>query len=207
MGACLMGGLLVSCSGRLALDPSAYQSSVRADDAGAPWAVDAQPAPSSLPDAAVDRWGLSDVAPIRPAWTDAGADAWVAPADAWVAPADARTAPADSAPVTPVSACAPGVDGVALLAMKCGNCHGAHAPAKALDLASPGLASRLFNVGSGCMGRPLLDPSTAPVSGVLLDRMAGVSACGPQMPYGLPALTDAEQACIAEWAQKASVGR
>jgi hypothetical protein len=139
-----------------------------------------------------------------PAWDPPDATAvWDAPAVA----ADAMAAmmpvaPPDAAP--PPSACAPGPDALTLLSMKCGGCHNPMNPAKGLDLRSPGLAARVVDVASSCQGRPLLVGRTGSPAGHLLDKMDGpVPGCGNQMPFGGPALSAQERACLHEWAVQA----
>jgi hypothetical protein len=81
---------------------------------------------------------------------------------------------------------------------KCGECHGGTKPDANLDLASPNVWARLDGVASQCGGKPLVAKSAIP-SGVLLDRLAGTSACGPQEPSGRAPLSDAEIECVASW--------
>jgi len=192
----LAGGTLLGCVGSLEHEPSAYFGGVSVTDAGRPPAdaaprmlppEDRRPAPPAAPDA---------LAP----WPPDATAAW----DAAAAPvADAMPAPPlmpDAAP----SACAPGADGVALLAMRCGGCHNPMSAAKGLDLRSPGLGMRTVGVASTCQGRPLVGTGPGAPSGHLLDKMEGpVPGCGNQMPFGGPALSAQEKACIREWAAQA----
>jgi hypothetical protein len=104
----------------------------------------------------------------------------------------------------PPSACAPGTDGIALLSMKCGGCHNPMSAAKGLDLRTMGLGARTVGVASTCQGRPLLNTGPGAPSGHLLDKMDGpIPGCGNQMPFGGPALSAQEKACIREWAAQA----
>jgi hypothetical protein len=117
-------------------------------------------------------------------------------------PTPPATMPTPPAPVA--SPCPEGTDALALLAARCGDCHGATDRAKGLDLASPGVAARLVGVKSTCGGKPLLDPAGPGTTGLLLEKLQGpVAGCGQQMPYGMPPLPAAERACLIEWAERA----
>jgi len=194
----LAGGALLACVGNLEHEPSAYFGGVSQTDASPP-RTDTRPAmmiddrrpPAPPPDAA-------------PAWDPPDA---TAPWDAAAVAADAEMMPVPP-PVmpdaAPPSACAPGPDALTLLSMKCGGCHNPMNPAKGLDLRSPGLAARVVDVASTCQGRPLLVGRTGSPAGHLLDKMDGpVPGCGNQMPFGGPALTAQERACLHEWAVQA----
>jgi hypothetical protein len=115
----------------------------------------------------------------------------------------APAAPApDAAPAKP-SACPPGVEPLALLVAKCGNCHGEKMPAKNLDLVTAGVGARLVNVKSTCQDKPLLGADAANPTGHFLDKLVGpVPGCGAQMPFGTP-LTPAERDCLTEWSAAA----
>jgi hypothetical protein len=121
------------------------------------------------------------------------------------APQSAPPAAPQSAP-PPVSAspCPDGVDALGLLVTRCGDCHDATDKAKGLDLVTPGLAARLVGVKSSCGDKLLLDGSGPTAAGQLLDKLRGpVAGCGAQMPYGMPALSAQEKACVADWAEQA----
>jgi hypothetical protein len=107
-------------------------------------------------------------------------------------------------PTTPASACPPGVEALALLAERCGACHGARSGTKGLDLVSPGVGGRLVGAKSTCEGRLQLETANPYPTGLLLDKIDGpVPGCGPQMPYGAPLFNAAERACVGEWAARA----
>ena len=88
-----------------------------------------------------------------------------------------------------------------IFAPSCGiaGCHSAVAPTYGLDLASPGLASRLVGVASrGCVGRTLVVPGD-PAASYLIEKLStDLPQCGLRMPSGStldPALVD----CIRAW--------
>lgn len=87
-----------------------------------------------------------------------------------------------------------------LFAARCGasGCHGATDPSADLDLASPGVASRLVGVASsGCGSALLIDPAN-PTGGVLLDKLT-LPQCGARMPLLDDALAPDELACVRGW--------
>lgn len=199
----LAGGTLLACVGNLEHEPAAYFGgvSVTGGTGGRAPALDGgtrSPAPD-------ERRPPSTPAPdAAPAWApDAGGAApWDAPP---VEPdAMAQVMPPPMPDVAPPSACAPGTDGVALLAMRCGGCHNPMNLSKGLDLRSPGLGMRTVGKASTCQGRPLLGTGPGAPAGHLLDKLEGpVPGCGNQMPFGGPAFSAQEKACVREWAAQA----
>jgi mono/diheme cytochrome c family protein len=213
----LAGATLLACTGVLDYEPSAYFGGATLTDAGAvgstgvnngsdgSWAPagDGSPGtpepsdgtrpPASRPDAAPgwegrDTAGPWDTAPPPP-------DAMAAAPDVMEPP----PAPPDAA----AAACAP-ADGLALLNSRCGGCHNPGSAAKGLDLRSAGLAARVVGVASTCQGRPLLVAGPGTLSGHLLDKLDGpIPGCGNQMPFGMPALSPSEKACVRDWAAQA----
>jgi hypothetical protein len=114
--------------------------------------------------------------------------------------AEAASGPETAPPVT--STCPPGKDALAVIAARCGSCHGQTSPTKGLDVVTPGLAARLVGVKSACGGRPFLE--TTGTAGYFLDKLDGpVAGCGGQMPFGAPPLTPDERGCIEDWARLA----
>ena len=78
-------------------------------------------------------------------------------------------------------------------------CHDAQDPAGNLDLASPGLASRLLDqtsTSTDCSGHVLVD-SANPSQSLLLEKLATPAPCGDPMPL-TGSLTAQEKACITE---------
>jgi hypothetical protein len=198
----LAGATVLACVGNLEHEPGAYFGGVSVTggvggraavlDAGtrSPAPDDRRPSPAAWPDAA---------AMGEP---DAGSAPWDAP------PAEpdamAQVMPPPMPDVAPPSACAPGTDGVALLAMRCGGCHNPMNAAKGLDLRTAGLGMRTVGKASTCQGRPLLVAGPGAPAGHLLDKIEGpVPGCGNQMPFGGPALSAQEKACVREWAAQA----
>jgi hypothetical protein len=194
-GAGLGATYALACSGKLEYELSAYQqgnpnANARANTTPPRQVVDAWAAP-----AATD--------PTPPRSPPATPVPWDAAPVAWDAGA---TTPTTSGPApTPMqSACPDGVGALGLLATRCGDCHGQKDRAKGLDLVTPGVAARLVGVKSTCGGKLLLDGMSAVPAGQLLDKVRGpVAGCGAQMPYGMPALSEAEKACLVEWAGQA----
>lgn len=196
------------CAGQLDLAPEAYQSGAQTSNGGGSDA--GSNTPSNIP------VGMGPSAPGPAAATDTGpagaADAgWNMPnPGSPVVGGDAGAATADAVAVTPPpSACPPGVDALALLANRCGNCHGSRSPAKDLDLVTAGAGARLVGIKSSCASRPLLDPPSegalgGAATGHFIDKLDGpVAGCGAQMPYGTPALTPGERDCLVEWSTQA----
>jgi hypothetical protein len=75
-----------------------------------------------------------------------------------------------------------------------------------LDLMSDGVATRLVDVpattgGTGmCSGKGnLLDKTTLPATGILIDKIKGTQTCGGRMPLG-GSLSSAETDCLQAWA-------
>lgn len=87
----------------------------------------------------------------------------------------------------------------AVLAPKCATagCHGATAPAGALDLASLNLASRLAGK-TASNGALLVDPAS-PDTSVLLAKTSAAPPFGARMPIGGAPLDDATRACVRAW--------
>jgi hypothetical protein len=83
-------------------------------------------------------------------------------------------------------------------------CHVAGTNAAAgLDLASPGVASRLVNKPSTCNGKLFL---SGPDEGYLLEKVSQeLPDCGTRMP-ATGTLTDEELRCIRRWAESAFDG-
>jgi hypothetical protein len=97
-------------------------------------------------------------------------------------------------------------DAPALLKAKCtgGACHTAVQPVAQLDLASAGLAMRLFDVPAlGCGGGRLIDPADPKQS--VVTRRLEASACGSVMPP-TGALAAAERACVVSWVESVAAG-
>jgi hypothetical protein len=199
---------LAGCAGQLELPPEAYQVSAQSGGGGAGGGL----TPSNLQPTVVPAPAPSkDDAGAGPAPTGAGTagpaglDASAPQADVAVMAEAAPAAPApDAAPAKP-SACPPGVEPLALLVAKCGNCHGEKMAAKNLDLVTAGVGARLVNVKSTCQDKPLLaaGAQAASPTGHFLDKLAGpVAGCGAQMPFG-PPLTPAELECLTEWSAAA----
>ena len=75
--------------------------------------------------------------------------------------------------------------------------------AAGLDLASPGVASRLVNKPSSCNGKLFL---SGPEEGYLLEKVTQETpTCGTRMP-ATGSLTDEELRCIRLWAESAFDG-
>ncbi|HEY2904204.1 MAG TPA: hypothetical protein VGL59_26685 [Polyangia bacterium] len=116
----------------------------------------------------------------------------------------------DSGPVTAdagtaaAGACPTGVNVLTdIFTNRCGGCHGATAPTKSLDLVSTGLGARMVNKTSTCKSQPLIAGTltNGKPTGLLFQKLAGaVTDCGVQMPAGGTPLTDAEIACVTDWA-------
>jgi hypothetical protein len=200
--ALLLGSAGAGCAGQLDLPPEAY--AIKAESPGLnPDAGTVAPAPVvnntnwDAPKSDAAGYGPSNTADAS--WGESSADP-AAPASA----PDAAAPAADTA--VAASVCPPGTDALMLIAKRCGNCHGERAPAKNLDLVTPGLATRLAGVKSSCMNRPLLDLDGLPdkPSGHFLDKLAGaVAGCGAQMPYGTAPIVGAERDCLLEWSARA----
>lgn len=85
----------------------------------------------------------------------------------------------------------------AVLAARCGGCHGASAPMAGLDLVSGDVAARLRSARASC-GEALLDPA-APERSLFLDKVEAASPrCGARMPIGTP-LDATELASVRSW--------
>jgi hypothetical protein len=97
----------------------------------------------------------------------------------------------------------PEIDGIAatVFAPSCATaaCHAAEAPAVGLDLASPGVATRLVGAQAASCDRLLVAPGN-PEASFLLDKIREVQpACGTRMPPAGAALDEASIACIESW--------
>jgi hypothetical protein len=82
-------------------------------------------------------------------------------------------------------------------------CHDAVDPAEGLDLASPGVASRLLGVTSAsaaCGGRLLVDPDDRPAS-LLLEKLTAAPTCGDPMPLAGTPLTAEQVECVTTWVE------
>lgn len=90
-----------------------------------------------------------------------------------------------------------------LFAERCATagCHVGSMPAAGLDLAAPGVVSRLLDTPSSQCPGTLVD--TASVSrSLLLDKVRVVPTCGQSMPIGGPPLTEDELSCLRQWVEK-----
>jgi len=90
----------------------------------------------------------------------------------------------------------------------CTICHSAASKANFadLDLMSDGVAMRLVGVAATtgstgmCSGKGnLLDKTTLPATGILIDKIKGTQTCGVRMPQG-GMLSAADTACLQAWA-------
>jgi hypothetical protein len=90
----------------------------------------------------------------------------------------------------------------------CTICHSAASAASFanLDLMSDGVAMRLVGVAAAtgnngmCGGKGnLLDKTTLPATGILIDKIKGTQTCGVRMPQG-GMLSAADTACLQAWA-------
>jgi hypothetical protein len=107
-------------------------------------------------------------------------------------------------------------DGAALMVTKCGQpgCHSSTAPQAALDLASPGVISRLL----GQPGNPTANPSCADNTkqllvtgsssgdGFLIDKLISPVPCGTIMPQIPGPLSATELQCMKDWATAVTTG-
>jgi hypothetical protein len=91
-----------------------------------------------------------------------------------------------------------------ILQATCGvvGCHNPASPAEGLDLGSPGVASRLFNVPGTedpALGLRLID-SLHPQQSIILTKLrTSTVPYGAQMPLGGTPLTDNQVSCVAAW--------
>ena len=172
----------VACTGQLDYDVEEYRAGSQAAAPGSP--------PPSSP------------ASGPPATTPpAAAPPASSPPQAGGAPA--APAPAPEARPPAAQPCA-GLDALAILAQRCGACHGERTPTKGLDLISPGVGKRLVGVQSSCMGRPFLASNEAAGESLFVIKMDGpVAGCGGQMPFGAAPLSPEERACLVDWSEKA----
>ena len=81
-----------------------------------------------------------------------------------------------------------------------GACHSAGTKAGGLDLASPGVQTRLVNaLSKGCTDKVLVSPGDAAGS-YLLDKLRGAGdVCGVPMPKGGAPLDAARINCVTDW--------
>jgi hypothetical protein len=88
----------------------------------------------------------------------------------------------------------------ALLAQSCGakTCHAADVPSASLDLASPGVETRVAGRPSTQCSGLLADPAS-PESSVLYTKLTAQPVCGTRMPLGSTPLKAEQIACVAEW--------
>jgi hypothetical protein len=106
--------------------------------------------------------------------------------------------------------------GLTVLAQSCAlvGCHASSPgspPQANLDLSASALGDghQLVNApaqGSPCAGSSspppvIIDPHN-PTSSLLYDKLQPQPACGSEMPYGRPPLTDTDQQCILDWIKK-----
>jgi hypothetical protein len=180
-------GLGLACSGQLEYDVGAFEKSGQNTPPPKTWSDAMAPAASEAADAG---------APPR----------MVAEPSRWDAAAEPQrwdAAPSGMSSTPPATSACEGMDALGILAARCGSCHGAKA-AKGLDLVSTGVAARLVNVKSTCMGQPLLDGKAPGTTGHFIDKLRGpVQGCGAQMPYAAPALSQGELDCVIEWSERA----
>lgn len=78
-------------------------------------------------------------------------------------------------------------------------CHGPPSPQEGLDLASPGVASRLINVPSAEMPALDLINSMAPEKSAVLTKLSAPPPFGSQMPFGEPPLSAQQIGCVSAW--------
>ena len=81
-------------------------------------------------------------------------------------------------------------------------CHNPASPAEGLDLASPGVVSRLLDVPgveAPALGLFLIDPVHPSQSIVLTKLRTSTVPYGAQMPLGGTPLTDPQVSCVAAW--------
>jgi hypothetical protein len=117
------------------------------------------------------------------------------------------TAPRDmdaAAPGPGPQPSAPPVCVTALLNKSCGlaGCHNATAPQ--IDLASPGVQSRLVgkkSTSDECSNRTYVTTDGSP--SLLIQKIMDSPPCGLKMPIG-PALTTAETTCLTDWVDSLS---
>jgi hypothetical protein len=86
-----------------------------------------------------------------------------------------------------------------LFPMRCsgGTCHSMGGTG-VVDLVSPNVRERLFDVVSTCAGKRLVDTASVADS-VILKRIGGASECGTPMPLGTNGLVAEERDCIHAW--------
>ncbi len=79
-------------------------------------------------------------------------------------------------------------------------CHGGTKPQAGLDLASPGVESRLVDqpASSGCNGG-IYVPRVNPTAGVFYQKLTDAPPCGARMPLIGNPLNKAQLACVAQW--------
>jgi hypothetical protein len=77
-------------------------------------------------------------------------------------------------------------------------CHSATAPQQDLDLASPGVASRVVGVAAKVCTGTLADPAN-PAGSLIYTKLAPTQTCGAPMPLARPPLSDADAACVLAW--------
>jgi hypothetical protein len=119
--------------------------------------------------------------------------------------AGGNRADAGAPPVMTIS-CPAGFNVQDLFVRKCAGCHSASAPARGVDVVTPGLAARLVGIKSMCASRLHLNPTLTggKPTGYFMDKLRGpVTGCGMQMPAALPPLTPTEMACVEQWAVQA----
>ncbi len=77
-------------------------------------------------------------------------------------------------------------------------CHDRGDRAGGLDLQSPGVAARLVDQRSNCMGQPLVDSANRAMS-YFIRKVENSPMCGQRMPLGQPAFSASEVACVRTW--------
>jgi hypothetical protein len=191
----LTGLVSVSCSGQLDYEPEEYKLGGATVPPAAP--------PAATPPAATPPAATPPASPPSGDPPPGGAP----PTTPATPPAAGMTPPTGDPPpaaTPPVAACAPGLDGLTILAQRCGTCHGERAPTKGLDLISPGVGKRLVNVRSTCMSLPYLPGTGDAATSYLIEKLDGpVAGCGGQMPFGAPPLSPEERSCLVDWSDKA----
>lgn len=98
-------------------------------------------------------------------------------------------------------------DPLAVLATSCAGafCHSPEKPAAGLDLATPGVETRLVGVGSSCGAIPLIDP-VSPANSYLLQKLTAIEPlCGVSMPLGRALEADALR-CLEQWVHSVAAG-
>ncbi len=93
-----------------------------------------------------------------------------------------------------------GCDVAVIFENKCGGdiCHGGGTSAAGLDLVSPGVDDRVVLAEAQQCAGLLADPSD-PTGSLMYTKVLDAPECGSRMPLAMPALSEAEIACIRDW--------